>query len=223
MRKEKEENRKLSAAEEARKIDFERTREEFIEKGYVEHDLTLGIVYANIMALLVCLPLIIPIYLAFFLKNPNAPLGFSIALTMNSMGGNMLRLGLYLLVFIALIFLHELIHGVFGALFAKDGWKSVSFGFIAKYLTPYCHCKAPLKKAEYLAVVLMPTILLGVLPSLVAIFLGSRALLSMATLMILAGGGDILIALRLLFFKSSAQEQLILDHPYQLGLAIFTR
>lgn len=219
----KEEQRKLTKAEEERKIHFERTKEDYIEKGYKEHDLTLGVVYANIMAIFVCLPLILPILVAFTLKNPNTPMGFRLVLSSSDLGGTILPLVIPLLAFMLLIFLHELIHGIFGALFAKEGWKSVSFGFIAKYLTPYCHCKEPLKKAQYYVVVLMPTLLLGILPSLVAIILCNTTLLNIAILMILAGGGDILIALQLLFFRSSAQEQLILDHPYQLGLAIFTR
>ena len=43
--------RKLTEAEQERKIDFQRTKEEFIEKGYEEHDLTLGVVYANLRQL----------------------------------------------------------------------------------------------------------------------------------------------------------------------------
>ena len=223
MRKEKEGQRKLTEAEQARKLEFERTKEELFAKGYEEHDLTMGVVFANVMAIFLCIPLILPFLYAFALKNPNAPMGLSFRLASDSIGAGVLGLGLFFIGFILLISLHELIHGIFGALFAKEGWKSVSFGFIAKYLTPYCHCKEPLKNAQYLVVVLMPTLLLGVLPGLVAIFLGNSTLLNIGILMIFAGGGDLLITLKLLFFRSTAQEQLILDHPYQLGLAIFTR
>ena len=49
-----------------------------------------------------------------------------------------------------LIFVHELIHGITWAVFAKKGRKAISFGFIPQYLTPYCTCNEPLKKGEYI-------------------------------------------------------------------------
>ena len=41
------------------------------------------------------------------------------------------------------IVVHELIHGLTWACFAKNGWKSISFGVWWKVLTPYCHCNEP--------------------------------------------------------------------------------
>ena len=50
-----------------------------------------------------------------------------------------------LIILISGIIIHELIHGVFFAFFAKNGFRSIKFGILWKMLTPYCHCKEPLK------------------------------------------------------------------------------
>src|ERR1041385_2520210 len=51
------------------------------------------------------------------------------------------------LIILGIIFLgvitHELLHGITWAKFAKNGFKSISFGVNRKYLSPYCHCNEP--------------------------------------------------------------------------------
>ena len=41
--------------------------------------------------------------------------------------------------------------------------------------------------------------------------------------MILAGGGDLTILLKLLRYKSKKEEILYMDHPYECGLVVFER
>ncbi|WP_293904833.1 DUF3267 domain-containing protein [Sphingobacterium sp. UBA5670] len=72
---------------------------------------------------------------------------------------------------------HELIHGVVFAIFAKNGFKSIKFGVVWKMLTPYAHCKEPLPVRAYILGVIMPFILLGLLPGIYAIFSGNLPLL----------------------------------------------
>ena len=45
----------------------------------------------------------------------------------------------FILVIVGIV-VHELIHGLTWACYAKSGWKSISFGVMWKLLTPYCHC-----------------------------------------------------------------------------------
>ena len=45
----------------------------------------------------------------------------------------------------------------------------------------------------------------------------------MGALMILGGGGDLAIVLKLVRFKPEGDEVLYLDHPYECGLAAFVR
>ena len=44
----------------------------------------------------------------------------------------------FILMFVGIV-VHELIHGLTWACYAKSGWKSISFGVMWKLLTPYCH------------------------------------------------------------------------------------
>ena len=62
------------------------------------------------------------------------------------MGGGLEGLWMFLIVFMILIVVHELIHGFTWGMFAQSKLKAISFGFIWQYLTPYCTCKEPLKK-----------------------------------------------------------------------------
>jgi hypothetical protein len=41
--------------------------------------------------------------------------------------------------------------------------------------------------------------------------------------MVLSAGGDILIVLKLLLWKSTAAEKRFVDHPTQAGLVVFER
>lgn len=208
-----EENRRaLTKAEQTRKERFETVRAQLEAQGYQMHDMTIGLIFANLMALVLGLPLIGLLWLGFILKNSAASASFGL--------GSALFI---LAVFLVLIVVHELIHGATWAVFAPGRWNAVSFGFIAKYLTPYCCCNAPLKKGPYILGALMPTLLLGILPCTAAIFTGSLPLFTIGALMILGGGGDLTIILKLLCFRTSTQDVLYLDHPYQAGLAAFTR
>lgn len=210
--KELENQRALTGAEQSRKEQFEAARTKLEAQGYRAYDLTIGLIFANLMAMVLGLPLIGLFWLGFAVKNPSAPAGFS-------PGG-----ALFILVlFLVLIVVHELIHGATWAIFAQGHWDAVSFGFIAKYLTPYCCCNAPLKKGPYLLGALMPTLLLGILPCAVSIITGSLPLFAVGALMILGGGGDLTVALRLLCFRASTRDILYLDHPYQAGLVAFAR
>lgn len=205
--------RKLTKAEEARKERFEQTVAEMESKGYKMHSLTISVLYANIMAIVLCLPIIAVFGLAFLLKDHS-----------NAVEPNYILASVSLMVVIIVLFVvHELIHGITWAIFAENHWKSISFGFIVKALTPYCTCNSVLTKWQYIAGAAMPLILLGILPSAVAVATGSEWLLMIGSLMIFGGGGDLIMILKLLRFKSSAEDVRYLDHPYNVGLVAFEK
>jgi hypothetical protein len=58
--------------------------------------------------------------------------------------------GFIVLIALTGIILHELIHGITWAKYTKDGFKSIRFGVLWKFLTPYCHCKEPLLVKHYI-------------------------------------------------------------------------
>ena len=118
------------------------------------------------------------------------------------------------------IVVHELIHGITWACFARRGWKSISFGIIWKYLTPYCHCDEPMHIRPYQLACLMPCFVVGVIPSIIALFIGSLPLLFWGIFFIAAAAGDIWMAWLL---TKENPESLVLDHPSEAGFYIYDK
>ena len=130
---------------------------------------------------------------------------------------------LFLVLFVALIVAHELIHGLSWSIFTPRHWKDVEFGFMKQYLTPYCTCRVPLAKGQYIFGALMPLVLLGLLPMLAGILAGSMGLMLLGVIMTDSAAGDILIVWKILRYRSDAGEIVYVDHPTQAGGVIFER
>ena len=205
-------NRKLNKAEEKRKKLYEEKKKELLAQGYEEKDLTISVLRANVMAFVLGLPIIILLLILFIYKNQSGIYTFSIYGPV-----------VFLIVFAVLVVVHELIHGLFWAIYAKYHLKSIEFGFIVSSLTPYCCCKEMLTKSQYIIGGIMPTVILGIIPAIISIFTGSIFWFAMGELMILSGGGDMTILLKLLRYKSNKKEILYMDHPYECGLVVFER
>ena len=206
----KTKERKLSKAELKRKEEFEQLTEKLVAEGSRPNHITIGVVEANVLALVIGLPFIIPLFVAFIAVGHTYDLEYWTMLAVFA-------------IFIVLTVVHELIHGITWAHFAENGWKSISFGIIMEYLTPYFSCNQPMKKHQIIIGSLMPTIVLGFIPGIVAVISGSEVLLAVAILMIFGGGGGFLVTYKLLRFKSEAKDVLFIDHPYELGTAVFER
>lgn len=112
---------------------------------------------------------------------------------------------------------HELIHGLFFGLFAPTGFKSVSFGIKWKYLTPYCHCCDGLKATHYRIACIMPTIILGITPTIIAYFMGNITLLIFGFVMLVGGIGDMII---LWTIRDAGKNKIVYDHPDKIGCMI---
>lgn len=126
----------------------------------------------------------------------------------------------WLIAFFAGIVVHELLHGITWACYAKGGWKSISFGVMWKLLTPYCHCNEPMGVKAYLAGALMPLIVLGIIPAVVSLVIGSIPLLAWGILFIAAASGDIWMSWLL---TKEDPESTILDHPTEAGFYVFDK
>ena len=209
-----EKNRKLSAKEQRRLSVFEETCERLSQQGYKRNDLTISIVKANLFVLLLAIPIVAIGVLLFAWKNP-------ISLLTPTPQGSLL----FIVLFIVLIVAHELIHGLTWSLYAEHHFKDIEFGFMKEYLTPYCTCTTPHLKSHYIMGALMPCVVLGVVPTAIGILLGSHLLFWIGIIMILSAGGDIMIVMKLLAYKSQSgsTEILIYDHPTQAGSVIFER
>ena len=213
--------RELTPDEAKRNEHYEREKARLEQEGYKSYDLTASVLKANVMAVLLVLPFV-AIFTIIYLMVNNVT-GWE--LIHGAMDGfdTLLELLLHFAIFFALVVVHELIHGVSRAMCAKSGWKSISFGFIAKNLTPYCACNEPLTKFAYIFGAMMPAVVLGFIPGIISIVIGNAYVFFMAMVMILAGGGDIHTTLVLLMFKPNGKKAIYIDHPYLIGLAAFVK
>ena len=209
-----ETNRKLSAKEQKRLNAFETTCESYLQQGYKMTRLTIGIVKANLLTLLLAIPVLAIGVLLFAWVNPLSLLRPTPQSTI-----------LFIAMFVVLIVAHELIHGLTWSFFTEHHFKDIEFGFMKEYLTPYCTCKVPLSKSHYILGALMPCITLGIIPTALGIILGSSLLFWVGIIMFLSAGGDLMIIFKVLTFKKqhSSSEILIFDHPTQAGSVILEK
>lgn len=116
------------------------------------------------------------------------------------------------------ICLHELVHGFFFAIFAKSGFKSIKFGVLTKPVFAfYCHCKEPLKRHQYMVSAIMPLILLGILPSVIAVFTSNFLLLLAGYILTVGAIGDVMMIKMLV---QEDKNSYVLDHPSEIGFYV---
>ena len=125
---------------------------------------------------------------------------------------------IFCVLFILGVVIHELIHGLIFGLFAKSGFKSIRFGVLWEYLTPYCHCNEPIKLKYYIFGALMPVLILGFLPATVSIFNGSLMLLVLGVIFISAAAGDFYVVWIL---RKESMNVFVQDHPSEPGCFIY--
>lgn len=204
--------RKLTKAELKRKADFDLMCENLKNEGYEQHNLTMSALFGNIIAFVIAIPIIFIMAAGYMAVNGG------LEINLESTNCFILCIGIILFTVV-----HELIHGVTWAAFAKNHWKAISFGFIVQYLTPYCSCNAPMKKYQIIMGALMPTIVLGVIPGIVTIFTGNSIIWLLAMIMVLGGGGDMACVIKVMSYRGKKKEKLYIDHPYELGIVVFDR
>ncbi|MGJ7031217.1 DUF3267 domain-containing protein [Niabella hirudinis] len=123
-----------------------------------------------------------------------------------------------LLVLVAGIVVHELIHGLTWALFARNGRRSIKYGVLWKYVTPYCHCNEPLEVRHYVLGALMPAVILGILPSIAGIITGNFYVLVTGIFFVMAAAGDFMI---IYLLRGEKRSNRVLDHPNEAGCYIY--
>ena len=191
---------------------FSEISEKLEAEGYRKTELTISITVASLITILAGIPLLILSIMLF--HRINGIWGFSLGT------GNTAS---FLILMLVLTVVHELLHGAAWSLFCENGWKDIEFGFIVKSLTPYCTCASPLPKWSYIMGAMTPLFVLGVVPYMIGLFSGNLYVLFMAVVMILGAGGDIMLVIRLLRFRSESSEVLVYDHPTEAGSVVFEK
>lgn len=209
MKKDKKE-RHLSSAEKKRLERFEKTILKMEQSGYTRHELTIDIGKANVFAVLLLIPLFVIGYGLNYLVNH----------TVGFLHVNWL---IFLVAFLVLIVVHELIHGTCWSLFTPHHLKDIEFGVMKPSMNPYCTCLEPLKKGPYIFGTVMPLILLGIIPMITGIAINNSNVLILGIMMADAAAGDIMIIWKLLRYRSDAGEIIYMDHPTEAGGVVFER
>ena len=204
--------RKLTEKEQIRLERFNEVAASMEEQGYRKTLLTVSILWANVFAIFLLLAVAVIGIVLFVLKYDNLFGKLSI-----------LESVILIIIFLALIVIHELIHGIGWSLSTKDGFKDIEFGVMLDSLTPYCTCSQPLSKGQYILGAMLPLITLGILPMIAGILIGSFYTMMMGVIMTSSAAGDILIVLKILRYKSRAKDVVYMDHPTEAGGVIFER
>ena len=84
----------------------------------------------------------------------------------------------------------------------------------------YCHIDVPMKKRPYIIGAVMPLLLLGVIPTVIAIVLGSTFWLVFGIIFIVSAIGDIMIMWKI---RREPSDALIYDHPTDAGCVVYRK
>jgi hypothetical protein len=126
---------------------------------------------------------------------------------------------LFMVILIASLIAHELIHGLAFAHYTKDGWQSISFGVNWKAGAAYCHCSEPLKKRQYVVGALAPLVILGILPLIAGLLFRDVEVTFLSLFCAAGAAGDILVAWKLSAYPA---DTLVLDHTSEPGCILYT-
>lgn len=183
--------------------------------------LTMSISKANLLAILFIVPVFIFYFIPYYFLSFNdssipdfKQILNDIALEFGPIGLSMFILG----ILIFGIIIHELIHGVFWGICAKNGFKSIKFGVVWKMMTPYCHCKEKLQVKQYIIGVIMPGIVLGLVPTVYAVINDNFGIFLLGVIFTMAAGGDIIMVYLL---RNEKMNSLVQDHPSEMGCYVF--
>lgn len=197
-----------SAEMEQRRADFAALRAELLAAGYHEEQRTVTIKQASLYALLSAGPWALLCLALYLLRWGMSLADWRLADFLLALSGVTLCIPL-----------HEVLHGLAWGLCCRHGFKSIRFGFMREYLTPYCHCREALPWAAYLAGALVPFVLLGLGVFALAWAKGNAVLLILSLFNIMAAGGDTTVACMLLRHRHAV----VLDHPFECGFVAFER
>ncbi len=191
-------------------------------ENYRQEKLTINLVKANVYALLILIPIFLVYGLPFYFlwHQDNSVAGFIQTIKTTGMAGVSGYIGSMFLIMLVGIVLHELIHGITWAQFAKNGYKSISYGVLWEVLTPYCHCSEPLKVKHYLTGAIMPAVLLGFIPAAVAISTNNILMLLFGGYFTMAAIGDFMI---IYLLRNEGMEALVQDHPSEAGCFVYRK
>lgn len=128
--------------------------------------------------------------------------------------------GIFALISLIGIIVHELIHAVVFALFSPRGFASIRFGIDRKTWSPFCHATDIMRVWVYRSGALAPMVVLGIIPTLVSFLNGDLACMIFGFVFTMAAGGDVL---SVWMTRELSNGDIIKDHSSKLGFYIINR
>ena len=173
-------------------------------------DLSLSMTQVNLMAIpLAAIPALLLVFLYAAVQGWG---GFHAATSI-------FRTPVFLVVILVSgIILHELLHAAAWAHYGQKPLSAITFGIHWATLTPYTHCRETLTVEAYRIGALVPAILLGLIPSALAIFWDMQWMLFPGIIFTAAAAGDFLI---IWLLRKEPPTALVLDHPSRAGCLVF--
>lgn len=111
---------------------------------------------------------------------------------------------------------HEGLHAL-GMIVTGTPGSSITFGAKWRQGVVYIHCDRPMSLRAYRFTLLLPVVVTGFLPSVVAVAVGSHWIAVYSVLMIVSAVGDMEMVWRL---RDLPGDLLVRDHPDELGCEI---
>jgi hypothetical protein len=109
---------------------------------------------------------------------------------------------------------HELIHALAWSIFARKPLRAIRIGINWRAVSPYAHPKDPMRVGPYRIGAIMPALVLGFAPALLAITLGQPLLIAWSLVFVMAAGGDLAV---LWLLRRVPSGRLVQDHPTRAG------
>ncbi len=185
----------------------------------IRKEITLSATKANLIGLIFLFPLLLLLALPYYIIwSEHFTRTRIIGYVEAKEAWTYLDYALIMLVIISGIVAHELLHGFTWSLYTKRRWRSIKFGIMWEMITPYCHCEEPLKMKPYRIGTLMPAIVLGFIPSIVAIVIGHLPLMLFGFFFTFAAGGDFIM---IWLLRKESANTIIADHPNKIGCIIY--
>jgi hypothetical protein len=115
------------------------------------------------------------------------------------------------------VVIHEGLHALGFLVFGRARPAEIQVGIIWYLLTPYAHCKAPMRASAYRAAVLLPGVALGVIPALAGVAVGAPLLVLFGVVMTIAALGDALVVWAI---RGVPGKTRVIDHPSKVGCRV---
>lgn len=126
-------------------------------------------------------------------------------------------LGLIALLMAGLI-LHEAVHLIGYRVFGRVGPGVARFQFGRAALAPQIQCAVPVRAADYRIILLLPALVLGFIPGIIAFISGSWPLLIWSMWMLVAAGGDFI---GLWAIRGLPGDTPVSAHPRRVGCLVY--